>query len=391
MMRKIDGSIRRLGLVAVLAFVTSTPLAHAQPASGCDTPDAMNDGWATASPESVGLDGARLCAMGARLKFDEADVHAVVIARHGKLVFEQYFSGIDLPWGQKEGVYDYDASTRHDLRSATKSVVSLLAGIAIDRRLIAGVDVPVIDFFPDYADVRKPGWERITLRHLLTMSSGFLWDENRFWTDPANDEPHLGLEPDPIRYVLSKPIAAPPDTIWAYSGGGTDLLGAIIERASGKPLDIFARDYLFTPLNITDVEWKSYPRNQKISAAAGLTLRPRDAAKIGQLVLNDGAWNGRQVVPPDWIMKSIVPRFQSRGYFGGLFYYGYQWWMGRTLRGDRDFKWVAAMGWGGQRIFVVPEFDLVVMVTSGLYGKPREGLGALDTLNDIVIPAVLDK
>ena len=217
------------------------------------------------------------------------------------------------------------------------------------------------------------------------MSSGFKWDENRFWTDPANDEPHLGSEPDPIRYVLSKPIAAPPDTIWVYNGGGTDLLGAVIERVSGKPLDAFAREYLFAPLDITDFEWKSYPRNGKVSAAAGLRLRPRDAAKIGQLVLNDGAWGGRQIVPPDWIMKSTVPRFQARGYFGGLFYYGYHWWMGRTLRGERDVKWVAAMGWGGQRIFVVPEFDLVVMVTSGLYGKPREGMGALDTLNNFVI------
>ena len=90
--------------------------------------------------------------------------------------------------------------------------------------------------------------------------------------------------------MLSRPIAAPPDTIWVYNGGGTDVLGAVIERVSGKPLDAFAREYLFAPLAITDFEWNSYPRNGKISAAAGLRLRPRDAAKIGQLVLNDGAW-----------------------------------------------------------------------------------------------------
>lgn len=380
-----------LGIAAVIVLIASDVPALGDARPVCGVPMTSDDGWTIAPPESVGLDGIRLCGIAEHLKETQTDVHAVVVARHGKLVFEQYFSGIDQPWGQPEGIYDYNASTRHDLRSATKSVVSLLVGIAIDRRLIASVDVPVIDLFPDYSDVRTPGWERVTLRHLLTMSSGFKWDENRFWTDPANDEPHLGIEPDPIRYVLSKPIAAPPDTIWVYSGGSTDLLGAIIERVSGKPLNIFARDYLFTPLDIADVEWKSYPRNGKTSAAAGLTLRPRDAAKIGQILLNDGAWNGRQVIPPDWIMKSVVPRFQSRGYFGGLFYYGYQWWMGRTLRGDRDVKWIAAMGWGGQRIFIVPELDLVVMVTSGLYGKPREGMGALDTLNDFVIPAVLDK
>lgn len=379
-----------LGIAAAIVLTTGVPTQGGTPPA-CGVPMMLDDGWTIASSDSVGLDSARLCGIADHLKETDADVHAVVVARHGKLVFEQYFSGIDQPWGRPEGIYDFDATTKHDMRSGSKSVVSLLVGIAIDRRLIAGVDTPVIDVFPDHADVRSPGWERITLRHLLTMSSGFKWDENRSWTDPVNDEPHLAMEPDPIRYVLSKPIAAPADTIWVYCGGGTDLLGAIIERVSGKPLEAFARDHLFTPLNITDVEWKSYPRNGKISAAAGLRLRPRDAAKIGQLVLNDGAWNGRQIVPPDWIMKSIVPRFQARGYFGGLFYYGYQWWMGRTLRGDREVKWVAAMGWGGQRIFIVPEFDLVVMVTSGLYGKPREGVGALDTLNNFVIPSVLDK
>jgi CubicO group peptidase (beta-lactamase class C family) len=388
-----EGCRRRtfLGIAAAVMLVTSEVLAQRGTMPACGVPMTRDDGWTIASPESVGLDGARLCGIADRLKETEADVHAVVVARHGKLVFEQYFSGTDQPWGRPEGAYDFEASTKHDMRSASKSVVSLLVGIAIDRRLIASVDTPAIDFFPNYAELRSAGWEHITLRHLLTMSSGLRWDENRFWTDPANDEPHLGSEPDPIRYVLSKPIAAPPDAIWVYNGGGTDLLGAIIERVSGKPLDAFAREYLFEPLKITDFEWKSYPRNGKISAAAGLRLRPRDAAKIGQLVLNDGAWNGRQVVPPDWIMKSIVPRFQARGYFGGLFYYGFQWWMGRTLHGERDVKWVAAMGWGGQRIFVVPEFDLVVMVTSGLYGKPREGMGPLDTLNNFVIPSVLDK
>ena len=136
------------------------------------------------SPESVGLDGARLCGIAARLKETEANVHAVVIARHGKLVFEQYFPGYDEPWGQGGGQYDFDATTKHDMRSASKSVISLLVGIAIDRKLIAGADEPVVKFFPDYSAVKSPGWDNITLRHLLTMSSGMQWDENRGWNDP---------------------------------------------------------------------------------------------------------------------------------------------------------------------------------------------------------------
>jgi CubicO group peptidase (beta-lactamase class C family) len=223
------------------------------------------------------------------------------------------------------------------------------------------------------------------------MSSGIEWDENRAWTDPANDEPHLGYEADPIGYVLAKPIAAPPDTIWNYNGGGTDLLGNILERVSGKSLPDFAREALFQPLGITDWEWKTYPKNGKISAAAGLRLRPRDAAKIGQLVLDRGIWNGRQLVPATWIAQSIAPRFQAIGYFGGLFFYGYQWWLGRTLSDGREITWIAAMGLGGQRIFIVPELDLVVMITSGLYSSPRQGHAEIDVLSNFVIPSIRDK
>ena len=141
---------------------------------------ALDDGWTIASPESTGLDSARLCAIAARLKETEANVHAVVIARHGKLVFEQYFSGPDERW-LVAGQFDHDATTRHDMRSASKSVISLLVGIAIDRKLIASAEEPVVKFFPEYAAVKSAGWDQVTLRHLLTMSSGIQWDENRGW------------------------------------------------------------------------------------------------------------------------------------------------------------------------------------------------------------------
>jgi CubicO group peptidase (beta-lactamase class C family) len=266
--------------------------------------------------------------------------------------------------------------------------VSLLVGIAIDRKLIAGVDEPVLKFFPDYQDVKQAGWEAITLRHLLTMSSGIKWDENLPWTDPKNDEPHLGFEPDPIRYVLSRPVAAPPDALWAYNGGGTDLLGNILERVSGKTVEAFAREVLFGPLGITDFDLRAYPKNGKSAAAAGLRLRPRDAAKIGQLVLNRGQWNGQQIVSAAWLAQSTTPRFQAIGYFGSTLFYGYQWWLGRSLAGGKDIKWVGAIGWGGQRLYIVPELDLVMMTTAGQYGQPKEGLAAIDILSNIVIPSV---
>jgi CubicO group peptidase (beta-lactamase class C family) len=381
------GSVKkRFGFVAVLSLVASVSLVQGQTSPTCTPPEAIGDGWITAAPESVGLDSAQLCAIGARLKFDEADVHAVVVVRHGKLVFEQYFRGYDEPWGAPNGPYDFEATSKHDLRSISKSVISLLIGVAIGRELIAGPDQTVANFFAD-ATPKRPDWDRVTVGDLLTMSSGMAWNENLAWTDPANDEPHLGQDADPIGYVLKKPMIAPPGTIWNYNGGGIDLLGAVIERTSGKPLADFARDALFEPLGISDWEWKPY-RNGKISSAAGLRLRPRDAAKIGQLMLDHGMWQGRQIVSAAWIAQASVPRFQASGYFGGLFYYGYSWWMGRSLTANTEVKWIAGVGLGGQRLFIVPDLDIVVMSTSGLYGSPRQGQGALDILNDFVIRSV---
>lgn len=381
------------GLVLALSISASNLRAESTPpgqrGQACGAPSSIDDGWEIASPDSVGMDGAQLCTIAARLEQQATAVHSVVVIRHGKLVFEQYFPGYDQPWGQTDGQYEFTATTKHDMRSVTKSVTSLLVGIAIDRKLIAGVDEPVLKFFPDTAAVKQPGWDAITLRHLLTMSSGIKWDEALAWTDPKNDGPHLVSEADPIGYVLARPVVAPPDVLWTYNGGGTELLGNILEHVSGKPLEAFAREALFQSLGITDVEWKAY-KNGKIAAAAGLRLRPRDAAKIGQLVHNRGQWNGQQVVSADWIAQSITPRFQAVGYFGGTLFYGYQWWMGRSLARGNDIKWVAAFGWGGQRIFIVPELDLVMMTTTAQYGQPKEGLAAIDILSNIVIPSVRD-
>jgi len=376
----------------VVALITALALGstgtHAQQAADCGAPAKLEDGWTVAKPEDTGLDGARLCGIAERLKATNANVHGVVIVRGGRLVFEQYFAGYDEPWGGSSGRYEFDATTLHDMRSVTKSIVSLLLGIALDRKLIASLDEPVIKFFPEYAEVKSPGWDRITLQHLVKMASGLQWDENLPWND-KNDEWHLAYDADPLRYVFQKPFAFPPDTVWTYNGGGTDLLGKVIEKASGQSIGVFAREALFEPLGISDWKLMDY-RNGKQATAAGLRLRPRDAAKIGQLVLNKGKWNGQQIVSAEWIADSIKPRFQAVGMFGGLFYYGYQWWIGRTLAGDREITWVAGQGLGGQRLVIVPDLDIVMMVTQGLYPSGRQGQATLDILYSFVIPAVRD-
>jgi len=220
-------------LAILLAIVSSPAFAQVTPVPrACEAPVTLDDGWPIDKPENVGLDGARLCGIAARLVATNANVHAVVVIRHGKLVFEQYFSGYDDPWGVPEGQFDFNATTKHDVRSVSKSVTSLLVGIAIDRKLIGGVDEPAVKFFPEFASLKTPGWDSITIRNLLTMSSGLQWDENLPWTDPRNDEPHLGKDPEPIRYILAKPIAAPPDTVWNYNGGAEPICSAASSSGS---------------------------------------------------------------------------------------------------------------------------------------------------------------
>jgi CubicO group peptidase (beta-lactamase class C family) len=221
------------------------------------------------------------------------------------------------------------------------------------------------------------------------MTSGIEWNENLPW-NPKNDEWHLLNDRDPLRYVLARPIAVPPDTVWNYNGGNTELLGWIIAKASGKSFDVFAREALFEPLGIHDWEWKPSTHGT-VAHWGGLRIRPRDAAKIGQLVLDKGRWGGRQIVSSDWISESIRPRFQTIGSFGGLAYFGYTWWMGRTLAGERDVKWIAGFGNGGQRLFVIPELDVVVVTTAGEYGGPRQGNASLELLRNFVVPAVGDR
>jgi CubicO group peptidase (beta-lactamase class C family) len=370
-----------VGLLA--ASVLSRPtMVQAQTPPVCGAPLPLEDGWRIETPDAAGFDRSLLCGLADRLQ-EADDVHGVVVARHGRLIFEKYFAGYDEPWGYDDKRYEFDATMKHDMRSVSKSVVSLLTGIAIDRGLIEGLDASVLQFFPEMASAATEGWTAIKLRDLLTMSSGIAWDEARAWTDPKNDEPHLGSETDPIRYIFSKAIVAAPGTQWNYNGGGVDLLGAIIARQSGKPLDVFAREALFTPLGIADFEWQTYP-NGKVSAAAGLRLRPRDATKIGQLMLNRGVWQGAQIVPADWIEQSTKPRFQAIGYFGGLFFYGRFWWLGRTLSGEREVPWSSAMGLGGQRIFIVPGLDIVVTTTSGLYTSGRQGIAELKMLGAVI-------
>jgi CubicO group peptidase (beta-lactamase class C family) len=370
-----------------LALVALCAPAAAEETKVCGAPMALADGWSIATQAEVGLDPARLCELDAFIaQWPEANIHAVVVVRNGKLAMERYFKGADERFGDKLGKVKFGPEVKHDVRSISKSATSLLVGIALAEGKFPALDSSVFDAFPEYADLRTPEKARITFRDLLTMSAGLLWDENRPYSDPLNNEEGMINAADPFRYILSQPVAYPPGTVYAYSGGGTSLLGETLVKSTGQSLRDYARDKLFTPLDITDFEWLDAGRSRRLGAFGSLRLRPRDAAKLGRLLLTDGQWNGRQVLPAGWAVESIKPRINGEG----LFFYGYQWWLGRSFRNGAEFTWAAGVGLGGQRLYVVPALDLVVMVNAGHYDGPLQGVIPLGIFTRVVLPAVKD-
>src|SRR5882757_10331055 len=205
-------------LLLVLAFLACGAAASAQEAKVCGAPVALNDGWSLAAQADVGLDPARLCELDAFIaQWPEANIHAVVVVRNGKLAMERYFRGADERFGDKLGKVKFGPEVKHDVRSISKSATSLLVGIALAEGKFPALDSPVFDAFPEYADLRTPEKARITFRDLLTMSAGLAWDENRPWNDPRNNEAGMILAADPFRYILSQPVATPAGTVYAYS------------------------------------------------------------------------------------------------------------------------------------------------------------------------------
>jgi CubicO group peptidase (beta-lactamase class C family) len=350
---------------AALAPLT-VPRAYADPPDGCGVPVARDDGWPVASlNEDKSIDRDALCKMADRLATNTS-IHAVVVSRRGKLLFERYFKGDEqVPgrlYGHRIENVTFDADTLHNMKSASKSVLSLAVGIAIDQGLIKSVNEPIFSFFPEFSDLRSPDKDRIQLVHALTMSMGLKWVEATPATgDFDNDEARMHMASDQSRYVLSLPVTAPAGQAFLYNTGALALVSAIMRKATGRPFDEFVRANLFDPLGITHVEWERY--RGEPDAGGGLHLRPRDMAKIGQFILAGGRWNDRQVVSKDWIEASTTWKLEATDNQS----YGYLWWLGRSRLNRRLVQWIGALGRGGQYIRIVPELDLVVVVTAGYY------------------------
>jgi CubicO group peptidase (beta-lactamase class C family) len=297
-----------------------------------------------------------------------AGVHGVVVRHRGATLAEWYFSGQDQTIGQDFGRVDFGPETLHDVRSVTKSVVSLLFGIASGDGVIDGIDGAIVDRFPEYTDLPAATTADVKLGHVLSMTSGWQWDEFTYpYTDPRNSEIAMELSDDPLRYVLTQARVSAPGERFMYSGGDVALIGAVIARAVGMPLDRYAETKLFAPLGIERSGWSK--RGDVPRAASGLRLTPRAMAAIGELVLARGQWRGRQIVPAAWIDAATRPQIAIPGDRAPGAAYGYFWWLGETA-GE---PWIGATGNGGQRIWIVPSRELVVVTTMGLYDSPDQG------------------
>ena len=339
-----------------------------EPNPDCGRPSDIHDGWHIGPPEQQGFDAALLCAMGKGVLDGKlSNVDSIVVVRHGVLVYERYFDYPNHP--------SFDATTRHTGNSMAKSVVSLLVGIAMDRGLIKDLNAPIFSYFPEYANLRTPEKDRITLRNLLTMSGGL----NASVAHPIARHDH-----DPYRSALGPNLARAPGISFEYNSSETELVGAVLQKVSGKTVDILAREKIFVPLGIKDIDWYGRLGNGVPTSSTGLSLRPRDWAKIGQLVLNRGAWEGEQIVSASWIAQSTAEQIKAQKRLS----YGFQWWRGRSQIKGRVVEWTAAMGVNSQKIIIVPELDMIVVFNASLESA-RMIAPEIQLLDEYVLPAIL--
>lgn len=336
-----------------------------------EVPQNTGDGWDTAHLTDVGIDMTPLLQLVDRLDLRVyEEVHSVLIVKDGKLAFELYYPGHDfgLTGTNFHDLYvDFGPNTWHNTHSATKSVTSALVGIAIDRGLIDSIETPIFTFLDDYDDLRDADKEKITVEHLLTMTSGLEWNE---WdVTPASGEHDINLfnsAADPIRYLLSKPVVTEPGTAFYYNGGTVDLLGEIVHIVSGVSVQAFSARYLFMPMGIQNYQWQRLWPSNLTCCHGDIYIRPRDMAKFGLLFLNRGVWNGQRLISEAWVEESLDQRV-ALPWVRWADGYGYLWWLETFHVDGRDFESFRAEGWGGQFIVVFPDVNMVVVFTGANY------------------------
>jgi CubicO group peptidase (beta-lactamase class C family) len=321
-----------------------------------------------------GLDGVKLTRAFADAG-DISDLQGLAVARNGVIVAEKYFNNATA-----------EPDSILHVMSVTKSITSTLIGISIEEGFIESVDQTVSDFLGEEVDTVNPDLGKVTIHQLLTMTCGQDWHE-------LGGDSEFGAfvnAPDQLNYIMGKPIVSIPGSVFNYSDGGAHLSSVLLARATGMETSEFANEYLFKPMGLSEKAW--YVDNRHLAyGGVGLLIGIHDMLKIGFMYLNDGYYNGRQIVPADWIETATSFKVSSNNEIPQLKDYGYYWW----LDSAHGYNFICANGYGGQFIFVVDELNLVVCSRTNYRYLDRTEAGqnwynVIDIIINQVLPAVIE-
>jgi CubicO group peptidase (beta-lactamase class C family) len=392
-------------ITAVVAIMLSASLV-AQSTAGVQQRSANE--WPTAAPDEVGLDAKVLNGFDADIAAGKyGNVDSLLVVRHGRAALDRsYAHDYDRIYSAEartpgplnahdpSGPYNYfnpwwhpfyHHGNLHTMQSVTKTVTSVVIGIATGRGEFPSLDTPVLKFFDASTtanvDDRK---RRMTIRHLLTMTAGFDWNEDLPYADPNNASSLMEATFDWVRFAIDRPMATEPGRSFRYNSGATQILSYIFRTATGHDIEEYAERYLFTPLGIDHYYWKRTPTGL-VDTEGGLYLSTHDLAKIAYLYLKDGVWNGAAIVPPEWVKASLTPAIEV----GDGIKYGYKWWL-YPYGQDNSLLAFGGSGLGGQRPLVMRQYDLVVVCTAWNILPGRRGLSPRVAI-DRVVQAVKDR
>ena len=358
-------------------------------------PDSLDDGLAVGTLNEVNIDAGMLAKVVGRIQQEKyKEVHSLLIYKDNMLVFEEYFQGHKYLWegpGHHGEWVAWNRDMLHNIHSAAKSFTSACIGIAVDKGYIENVHQSIFDYLPDHQHLKRDGKENITIEHLLTMTSGLAWPE---WSAPYSSgaNPIIGVwfqEKDPISFILEMPLVEEPGTAFNYSTGNIVVLGEIVRNASGMTIDEFSGKYLFEPLAVDTFNWSVKYENGV--DANTLYITPRVMVKFGATYLNNGTWNGEQILPGSWVEKSATEygnnhRINVPGEASGRLGYSYTWWTKTLSRKGQKIHMYTATGFGGQHIMVLPEANTVVVFTCGNYLTRRP---TFEILERFIVPAII--
>lgn len=339
-----------------------TPSAASATPSGSVTP---TKGWSTCSPEEQDLDSAVLSLADQRIRGNYPNVFSLLVVRHGYLVYEKYYNGVE-------------SSTANPVYSVTKSVMSALTGIAVREKLIQGENQKVSDLLPEYFtqvdDTRK---KDITVREVLTMTGGLEPIDNNYGSFYASG--------DFLAYTVKQRLTDLPGTKFDYNTGLPQFLSVAISKKSGMDTRKFAEKYLFSQIGMSPGEWDRDSKGY-YCGGTGLYLTSRDMAKFGYLYLHKGQWDGRQVIPQDWVEKSTKKQVSQNAKTD----YGYLFWVEPMRDPVKGVTYDAfrADGAGGQKIVIIPKLDLIAVVTADVRKSSIDGKDNQNIVSDYVLPAV---